>query len=147
MNIDAPVLRPANIILMQVDTINPVNAGKLCHFPTKLDQKITVAVPLTINPKQIIPLWVTGNSLSGDGLDDGDILLVVTNFDLRDITEKTICAVFLIPTGELLAKRVRVNSDGTVSLLSSNPDYPERRVPSEDVEIRGIARAVQKNLY
>ena len=39
---------------------------------------------------------------------------------------------------ETTLKRIQTNSDGTVTLVSSNPDIPPMVYPAEEVEIQGV---------
>lgn len=130
--------------IIEVELLNTINAGKLCAFPTTLQKKVFVAVPTGINPKHIETFIVSGDSMSGDDIYHGYVLIYKSVFTWEEVKPDKICAVYLLSTSELLAKKIIRNEDGTVTLRSSNPDYPDRVIPENDIEVRGVAIGFQK---
>ena len=74
---------------------------------------------------------VSGDSMSGDSIADGDIAMIKfqSNADKGDILALRI-------EDEITLKRVNLKGD-TAQLLSSNPDYPVREVPAQNLQIIG----------
>ena len=76
-------------------------------------------------------LTVRGDSMSGDAIADGDIAMLRLQ---QDASPGDILAVRV--EDEITLKRIRRNDD-RIELLPSNPDFPVRSVPAEQVEILG----------
>lgn len=74
---------------------------------------------------------VSGDSMSGDSIADGDIAMIKfqTNADKGDILALRI-------EDEITLKRVNLIGD-KAQLLPSNPDYPVREVPAQNLQIIG----------
>ena len=72
------------------------------------------------NDRDIYLLRVEGDSMTGDGIQDNDVVVVRRQEQLE---KDEVAVVFLDEREEAAIKRVRYNRDGTVSLLSSNPAY------------------------
>jgi SOS-response transcriptional repressor LexA len=80
---------------------------------------------------------VTGETLAGEGIHDGDMAVVRVNFKDSELTPGRLIAA-TTPYG-LLLKRIYQSPDGkTVRLVSANPDYGDLVLDRGDVEIRGV---------
>ena len=113
-----PIVEQSDVTVVCVDSAE-VHAG----FPTPVDdaylnQPIDLNKELVRNPSTSFLVKVVGNSMTGEGIDEGDMLVVDRSLFP---TEKSICVVAL--DGEFAIKRI-VQRDGKVFLLSGNPDYP-----------------------
>jgi SOS-response transcriptional repressor LexA len=89
----------------------------------------TFSVPLALFPEwETLAVWgpVRGDSMTGDGIRDGDWVLLD---DARIPRDGDITAVF-IPGGQRTLKRVRHDPQGRV-LVASNPDYPPQPLPPD----------------
>lgn len=76
---------------------------------------------------------VSGHSMSGAGISDGDELVVD-----RSLTPVDGNVVVAIVDGELTVKRLRLEQ-GRVRLASENPDYPDVVVPElSELSIWGV---------
>ena len=77
---------------------------------------------------------VTGDSMEGAGISDGDELIVNRALDPKDGS-----VVIAVLDGELTIKRLRITAAGVV-LQADNPRYPDIRVPAlSDLVIWGVA--------
>lgn len=77
---------------------------------------------------------VSGDSMTGAGISDGDELIVDRALEPRDGN-----VVVAILDGELTVKRLVLNGRG-VTLHPENPDYPDIRIPELcDLSIWGVA--------
>ena len=80
---------------------------------------------------------VTGDSMTGDRIEEGDVLIVDCS---REATEGKICVVWF--NGEHTVKRVHY-ADPLVVLLASNPAYPPIYVQlDDDFRIFGVVTFV-----
>ncbi|KIA73418.1 SOS mutagenesis protein UmuD [Arthrobacter sp. MWB30] len=77
---------------------------------------------------------VTGHSMEGAGISDGDELIVNRALEPKDGS-----VVIAVLDGELTIKRLRVTRTGVV-LQAENPKYPDIRVPAmSELTIWGTA--------
>lgn len=77
---------------------------------------------------------VTGNSMEGAGISDGDELIVNRALEPKDGS-----VVIAVLDGELTIKRLRITSSGVV-LQAENPKYPDIRVSAlSELTIWGVA--------
>ncbi|MFF1883848.1 LexA family protein [Pseudarthrobacter sp. NPDC058196] len=77
---------------------------------------------------------VTGDSMEGAGISDGDELIVNRALEPRDGS-----VVIAVLDGELTVKRLRITGNGVV-LQAENPRYPDIRVPAlSELTIWGVA--------
>ena len=77
---------------------------------------------------------VTGDSMEGAGISDGDELIVNRALEPRDGS-----VVIAVLDGELTVKRLRITRTGVV-LQAENPKYPDIRVPAlSELTIWGVA--------
>ncbi|MBW2121183.1 MAG: transcriptional repressor LexA [Deltaproteobacteria bacterium] len=79
-------------------------------------------------------LRVKGDSMIGDGICDGDVIIVRRSED----AENGQTVVALIDEHEATVKRFRRNGDGTVTLSPTNPAYEEMVCEESRVAIQGI---------
>ena len=87
-------------------------------------------------------VYVSGDSMIGEKIYDGDIVIFNTNLTSGD-------AVYVVSVGDkLLVKRV-VNDviNNTLTLLSANPLYPPRDLTSEERDCVKIEGRVIANLH
>lgn len=87
---------------------------------------------------------VSGESLAGDEIHDGDTIIFRLTFEREEIKPGSIVAVFT-PYGFLL-KHVYFTLDGRVRLMSANAAYEDLVLAAEDVTVQGIAEQVVKRL-
>lgn len=81
---------------------------------------------------ELVALRVQGESMAGDAIRDGDLAIVKLQ---REARPSEIVAVRIGGT-ETTLKRVRLRKR-RVQLIASNPAYPAREAPAEEVEILG----------
>ena len=105
-------------------------------------EKRSVPVPLDFirphNPASIKAVYVTGDSMAGERINDGDIVL----FNVRQ-TEGS--GVFVLSIGTaLVVKRVDFDhANRAIVLISANPAYEPRRYSGADLEeVRIVGRVV-----
>jgi len=91
-------------------------------------------------------LEVKGDSMTGDGIFEGDRVLIRPEVQLES---GEIAAVLVGPDHEATLKHVHFLPDtknsphgGEVLLRASHPAYPDRRLPAEEVRIAGVFRGL-----
>lgn len=115
-----------------------------CGLPTEVNVEPAEVLPL---PKSLVGdgtffiLTAKGDSMTGIGIDDGDLVIVREQNTCRDGDY----AVVLVDGRETLLKTVTYLPDKQAYLLhAENPDYPDR--VERNVTIQGVAIKVIKSL-
>ncbi|MFP4473444.1 MAG: LexA family protein [Candidatus Omnitrophota bacterium] len=113
--------------------LSSVEAG----FPSPADDYIERSLDLNEylikHPAATFFVRVKGDSMTGAGILDGDILVV--DRSVRPAQNRIVIAVV---GGEFTVKRFR-KEKGRVRLIAENPDYPDIEItPDMDFEIWGV---------
>lgn len=96
---------------------------------------------LVKNPASTFFARVSGDSMEGDGISDGDILVIDKSEEPRD---RAIAVCYI--NGEFTVKRLCID-EGKITLLPSNPKYKAITVrDGDDLTIWGIVRYVIKKV-
>jgi len=114
--------------------VGEVPAGPLRHASEEVEQWLPV--PARWGGEGRFILRVRGDSMIGDGIHDGDLLVVDPGPAARDGE-----VVVALVDGEATVKRLR-RRKGAVELEASNPDYPTLRVEKGEAEVRLAGRVV-----
>jgi repressor LexA len=94
----------------------------------------SVALPPGFSGRgETFALRVKGMSMTGDGILDGDVIVV----EKRETAPNGSLAVVLIDGAEATIKRFYQHGENVV-LKPSNPDMEEMRLPAVRVEVRGV---------
>lgn len=98
------------------------------------DTKIDLTQMLIRDELSTFIVRVSGDSMEGAGIYDGDKLIVDRSIEPRDGH-----VVIAVVDGEMTVKRLRVTSNGVV-LQAENAEYPDATVPElSDLTIWGVA--------
>ena len=123
----------------------PVAGGDVkAGFPSPADDFIDSPLDLNRafvhNPSSTFFVRVSGDSMVGDGIGDGDLLIVDKSLEAYDG-----CIAICYVDGEFTVKRIRMERS-CVWLMPSNPKYKPIRVDAgNDFQIWGIVRHVIKS--
>lgn len=123
----------------------PVAGGSVkAGFPSPADDFLDAPLDLNRefvqNPASTFFVRVSGDSMAGDGIDDGDLLIVDKSLPLRDG-----CIAVCYVDGEFTVKRVKLEK-GCAWLMPSNPKYRPIRVDADnEFLVWGIVRHVIKS--
>ena len=122
-----------------------IPAGPLEEAVQQEGQPVSVSELLRARPGDFL-LEVKGDSMTGDGILEGDKVLLRPGVQLES---GEIAAVLVGPDHEATLKRVHLLSGtknsplaGEVLLRASHPAYPDRRLPAEGVRIAGVFRGL-----
>ena len=102
-----------------------VSAGFPSPADDYVEKKLDLNEYLVRNRQATFFLRVSGDSMVGAGIHDGDLLVV--DKSLSASHKKTVVAVV---DGELLVKRL-LRTEGKVLLAAENPNYPQIEVTEE----------------
>ena len=112
----------------------PVAAGYPSPAQDYFDGRIDLNEHLIKDITSTYVVRVSGDSMQGAGISDGDELIVNRALEPKDGS-----VVIAVLDGELTIKRLRITGTGVV-LQAENPAYPDIRVPSvADLVIWGVA--------
>lgn len=118
-----------------------IRAGFPSPAQDYMEQAIDLNKELIRHPASTFYGRVVGNSMSGEGIEDGDILVIDKSLELMD-GDLAVCFI----NGEFTVKRVKLEKD-FAWLVPSNPDYQPIKVTKDDeFTIWGIVTyTVKKN--
>ncbi len=97
-------------------------------------KRINVFEHLVRNPEATYQMRVRGHSMRGEGIFDGDILLID-----RAITPRSGHIVVAVIDNEFLVKKLLISASGQLKLKAANPDFPDV-IPrdGQTIEIWGV---------
>ena len=99
--------------------------------------RLAVPVDFVRRPHDTFALRVRGESMIGEGILDGDYVVV----ESRPTADNGETVVALID-GDATVKKFHREAGGRVRLQPANPDMEPLRVPADQVEVRGVVIAV-----
>ena len=119
--------------------------GVSAGFPSPADDfkelRISIDQEVVRNEEATFYARVSGESMQGAGLDDGDLLVIDRSLEPTD-NKITICFI----DGEFTVKRLKVTKD-EVLLIPENPKYqPIRMTEENELIVWGIVTYVVKKL-
>jgi DNA polymerase V len=113
--------------------LSGVSAGFPSPADDYLDRKLDLNEHLVKNPAATFFVRVAGDSMTGVGINDNDILVV--DRSLEPVNNNIVIAVV---NGELTVKRL-VKNRNSCCLVAENPDYPPLDIGDEmELEIWGV---------
>ena len=98
--------------------LSPVSAGFPSPAEDYADKRLDINDFLVRNPVASFVFRVSGESMTGAGISDGDYLIVD-----RSINPKHGHIVVAFVAGERLVKRL-YHHNGRIALIAEHPDYP-----------------------
>jgi DNA polymerase V len=124
----------SNVALKMPLFLSGVSAGFPSPADDYLDRKLDLNEHLVKNPAATFFVRVAGDSMTGAGINDSDILVVD-----RSLEPSNNDVIIAVVNGELTVKRL-LKTRNTCRLIAENPDYPPLEI-NEDVplEIWGVA--------
>jgi repressor LexA len=127
--LDTPVW-PTGLALRALPRLGRIAAG--APLDAVFDEE-RVLVPERLAPRgEAYVLEVRGDSMSGDGILDGDLVVVEVDAHVRP---GEVAVVLVVGEGATL-KRFRQEGD-QIRLIASNPEVPDRLVMADQVAIQG----------
>lgn len=126
-------------------TLHLANEGISAGFPSPADDfkelRISIDQEVVKNEEATFYARVSGQSMQGAGLDDGDLLVIDRSLEPQN-NKIAICFI----DGEFTVKRLKVEKD-CVYLMPENPDYPPIKVTEEnELIIWGVVTYVVKQV-
>lgn len=97
--------------------------------------------PSLFGQGDLVAVRISGESMAGDAIADGDLAVIQLK---PEANPHDIVAVRVGPD-EVTLKRVRLRGSW-VELIPSNPNYPVRLEPADQVQIIGVLRGIIRRL-
>ena len=120
----------------------PVPAGFPSPADDYLENPIDLHKHLVEHPAATFMMRVSGYSMVGVGILDGDMIVVDRSLDAR--SGHIVVAIY---QGDLTVKRLKRLKDGRMVLRSENPDYPDFLINDcQPAEIWGVVVGVVRKL-
>ncbi len=131
-----------------VEAVNfgQIGAGRVVPFVPRSERKW---IPLPKNARafdKFAEYEVSGDSLEGIGIYDGNLLTCRTNFELSEVKPNKVCVIYLRVTGEQIAKMIKLNHDGTLTLFGANPRFEPRTYFIDEIEILALVEEVRRKV-
>ena len=114
--------------------LSGVSAGFPSPADDYIDRELDLNEHLITNPAATFFVRVAGDSMTGAGINNNDILIV--DRSVAPVSGKIVIAVI---NGELTVKRL-IKTDTGCKLVAENPNYPDIEIREEmELEIWGVA--------
>ncbi len=140
--IDGPLLafEPRTSLALPL-ALSRISAGFPSPADDYVDRGLDLNEHLILHPESTFFLRVRGDSMTGAGIHDGDILIV--DRSVQPVSGHVVVAVV---SGELMVKRLKFSTAG-MALVPEHPDYSPISVTTEmDFEVWGVVRHVIHSL-
>lgn len=118
-----------------------VAAGKPSYVSEYFEDSIDINSEMVKNPRATFCVRVSGQSMVGAGIDDGDLLIV----DKEKIAEDQ-AIVLAVINGEYTVKRLQ-RREGALFLQAENPDFAPLRITQfMDFRVWGVVTGLIKKM-
>lgn len=94
--------------------------------------------------REVGTVTVSGDSLSGEGIFDGDILVVKRVFHEQEVRSGRL-VIALLPEGRCVVKRIHFEQ-GAIILRSANPRYKDMIFSPDEIAVEGIVKELKRSL-
>jgi len=126
---------------MEVPIIGRIAAGRPIWAVENIEGTVTVDSALSRRYDQLFALNVTGDSMEGAGILDGDLVIVAQQewADSGDI-------VVALIGDSATVKRLEQGRKGAIRLIAANPKYEDIVIHDPDFRIQGKVIGVQRHI-
>ncbi len=118
-----------------------VSAGKPSYVSEYFEDSINLNSELIRNPRSSFCVRVSGQSMVGAGIDDGDLLIVDKEKEAQNNS-----IVLAVINGDYTVKRLRIEAENTY-LLPENPAFDKLKITQfMDFRIWGVVSGLIKKI-
>jgi SOS-response transcriptional repressor LexA len=94
--------------------------------------------------REVGTVTVSGDSLTGEGIQDGDVLIVKRVVEAGEIRSGKL-VIALLPTGRSVVKRIHFEGDKII-LRSANPKYKDMVFGPDEICVEGIVKELKREI-
>lgn len=124
--------------LRQIPLLGKIAAGNPIEAIAQNHNFIDVPPLLTAQGKQHYALIVEGDSMTGEGIFDGDVAVIEFTQDVNDGQ----IVVAVVDDGDVTLKTLRRKKSGVVQLIPANHNHRTQEYPGDRVRIQGVLRGL-----
>ena len=122
--------------------VGKIAAGEPLEIPEDIginyEEEIEIPIDWFPKNKNIFALEVKGDSMSGDMISDGDVIIAEKIVDITEINSNQIGVINIKDENSATLKRISFNKDqNEVTLIPSNPDYLPITKKASNIKIEG----------
>ena len=111
--------------------------SQIIFSPSNFQEEIEIPTGWFPKNNNIFALEVKGDSMTGDMISDGDVIIVEKIEDSNEIHPNQINVILIIDENSSTLKRIRFNKKrDEVTLLSSNPSYSPITTKASNIKIQ-----------
>lgn len=134
----------SSIRSLRLPVISAIGAAKSFYEFPITEWRDTRPIPHSRQQDQFCASPVCGDSLNGDGIFDGDYVILRLTFERHEIKQGQLVAVFT-PYG-LLLKHIYFTLNKKVRLVSANTEFEDILLDAEEVNVQGIVVRIERDL-
>ena len=126
--------------IISIPIVAKIAAGEPLEIPeitTTSQEEIEIPIGWFPKNKNIFALEVKGDSMTGDMISDGDVIVVEKIEDFNEIQPNQISVITMINENSCTLKRIRFNKNkDEVTLVPSNPSYDPVTTKASNIRIQ-----------
>lgn len=128
--------------IISIPLVGKIAAGEPLEIPEDIginyEEEIEIPIDWFPKNKNIFALEVKGDSMSGDMISDGDVIIAEKIVDITEINSNQIGVINIMDENSATLKRISFNKDqNEVTLIPSNPDYLPITKKASNIKIEG----------
>ena len=128
--------------IISIPLVGKIAAGEPLEIPEDIginyEEEIEIPIDWFPKNKNIFALEVNGDSMSGDMISDGDVIIAEKIVDITEINSNQIGVINIKDENSATLKRISFNKDqNEVTLIPSNPDYLPITKKASNIKIEG----------
>ena len=128
--------------IISIPLVGKISAGEPLEIPEDIginyEEEIEIPIDWFPKNKNIFALEVKGDSMSGDMISDGDVIIAEKIVDITEINSNQIGVINIKDENSATLKRISFNKDhNEVTLIPSNPDYLPITKKASNIKIEG----------
>ena len=128
--------------IISIPLVGKIAAGEPLEIPEDIginyEEEIEIPIDWFPKNKNIFALEVKGDSMSGDMISDGDVIIAEKIVDFTEINSNQIGVINIKDENSATLKRISFNKDqNEVTLIPSNPDYLPITKKASNIKIEG----------
>lgn len=127
-----------------MDHLGQVGAGTAVDFYDHQRASLILRPHWVRDFKEVATVEVSGDSLTDEGIYDGDRLVIKRVFDDAEIRSGKL-VVAVLPTGRSVIKRLYFENDDII-LRSANPAHADLIFGPDEIQIDGIVKELVRKL-